>query len=151
MAVWRWLALGAVVAAATASARRRQRASPRPVVAAAGRVGRGTAVARLASQVGATAASNRARRIFASAERREVLAAELQLRTAEQVAESLGHMKGALMKVGQLASFVDDGMPEPVRRALGQREQDAPPMSAELAGETMERELGEAPGRGVPA
>jgi predicted unusual protein kinase regulating ubiquinone biosynthesis (AarF/ABC1/UbiB family) len=56
-------------------------------------------------------------------------------------------MKGALMKVGQLASFVDDGMPEPVRVALGQLQQDAPPMSGDLAAEVVERELGADPER----
>ena len=30
---------------------------------------------------------------------------------AEQVAERLGNMKGALMKVGQMASYLDDGLP----------------------------------------
>ena len=39
-----------------------------------------------------------------------------QLRTAAQVAETLGNMKGALMKIGQMASYLDDGMPEPVPR-----------------------------------
>ena len=41
-----------------------------------------------------------------------------QLRSAEQVAERLGNMKGALMKLGQMASYLDDGLPEPVRQAL---------------------------------
>ena len=144
MSVWRWLGLGALAAAATAGVRRRRHRLP-SVISVAGRAGRSAEVARLASHVGATAASNRARRVFASAERREALDAELQLRTAEQVAEALGNLKGALMKVGQLASFVDDAMPEPVRLALGQLQQDAPPMSAELAAEVVERELGSAP------
>src|SRR5437763_3684675 len=149
MSAWRWLGLGAAAAAftaATAASRRRRHQLPR-VVSVASRVGRSTEVARLASHVGATAASNRARRVFASAPRRQALDAELQLRTAEQVAETLGHMKGALMKVGQLASFVDDAMPEPVRAALGQLQQDAPPMSGELAAEVIERELGADPGQ----
>ena len=41
-------------------------------------------------------------------------------------------MKGALMKIGQMASYLDDGLPEPVRDALASLQQDAPPMSAEL-------------------
>src|SRR5947207_4146606 len=147
MSVWRWLGLGAVVATTTAAIRRRRRRPPVSVVSVGGRVGRGAEIARLASQVGATAAANRARRVFAAAPRRQALDAELQLRTAEQIAERLGHMKGALMKVGQLASFVDDAMPEPVRAALGQLQQDAPPMSGELAAEVIERELGADPGQ----
>ncbi len=63
--------------------------------------------ARLAAGVGTEVALNRARRVFASAARKEALDAELELRTAEQVTATLGQMKGALMKVGQLASFAD--------------------------------------------
>ena len=54
------------------------------------------------------------------------------MRTTAQVVATLGDMKGALMKVGQMVSYLDDGMPEPVRDALATLQQDAPPMSAEL-------------------
>ena len=83
--------------------------------------------------------------MFASAARKEELDAELELRTAEDVAATLGNMKGALMKFGQMASFVDDGLPEPLRQALSQLQADAPPMSPELAAEMVERELGAPP------
>ena len=49
------------------------------------------------------------------------------------------------MKVGQMASYVDDGLPEPVRQALATLQAGAPPMSAELAAEVVERELGRPP------
>ena len=70
---------------------------------------------------------------------------ERELRTAEQVAERLGNMKGALMKLGQMASYLDDGLPEPLRQALAQLQANAPPMRAELAAEVIERELGRPP------
>jgi len=91
--------------------------------------------------------ANRARRVFASAERKEALDAELELRTASDVAATLGNMKGVLMKLGQIASFVDDGMPEPMRQALSQLQADAPPMSASLAAGVVEAELGQPPDR----
>ncbi|MDZ7732796.1 MAG: AarF/ABC1/UbiB kinase family protein [Acidimicrobiia bacterium] len=81
----------------------------------------------------------------ASAERPKGCDTAFELRTASQVAESLGHMKGALMKLGQMASYLDAGLPEPVREALGQLQQDAPPMSAELVHEQVARELGGPP------
>ena len=56
-------------------------------------------------------------------------------------------MKGALMKIGQMASYLDDGLPEPVRQALAQLQADAPPMSAELAAGVVEGELGPPPTR----
>jgi len=51
-------------------------------------------------------------------------------------------MKGALMKLGQMASYLDDGLPEPLRVALAQLQSSAPAMSAELAIDTIEHELG---------
>src|SRR5207248_11645962 len=111
-----------------------------------GRCRRGPAV-RLAAGIGVTAAGNRARRVFASAERKEVLDTELELRSAEQVVAALGQMKGVMMKVGQLASFLDDTMPEPVREVLAQLQQDEPPMSAELAASVVDSELGAPPER----
>ncbi len=56
--------------------------------------------------------------MFASAERRVELDRHRELRTAQAVAEELGHMKGALMKLGQMASYLDEGLPEPLRAAL---------------------------------
>ena len=95
--------------------------------------------------VGTTHAGASARKLFASAERRIELDDAARLRTAEQIAERLGNMKGALMKVGQMASYLDDGLPDPVRQALASLQADAPPMSAELAAEVVERELGRPP------
>jgi predicted unusual protein kinase regulating ubiquinone biosynthesis (AarF/ABC1/UbiB family) len=109
------------------------------------RAGRRTEVAMLAGRIGRRAAVNRARRVFADAERRDQLDDELSLHTAEEVASTLGQMKGALMKVGQLASFVDDGMPDNVREALEQLQQSAPPMAPELAAQVIVDELGARP------
>ncbi len=109
------------------------------------RASRNAEVAKLGARVGGTVAANRAKWIFASAERKVGLNEELELKTAEDVANTLGNMKGVLMKLGQIASFVDDGLPEPMRQALEQLQADAPPMSAELAAEVVDRELGAPP------
>lgn len=103
---------------------------------------RSAKLARMGARVGGTYASTAARKTFASAERRDELDREREFRTAEQVAEELGQMKGALMKLGQMASYLDDGLPEPLRLALGQLQSDAPPMSTDLARSTVEAELG---------
>ncbi|MEY2403713.1 MAG: hypothetical protein QOD38_1264 [Acidimicrobiaceae bacterium] len=142
----RWLLGTAAVATAIAVAvRTRQRTPSTGPVGATSRAARGAELAKLGARVGSTVAGNRARRVFASAERKEALDAELELRTAEDVAATLGNMKGVMMKLGQVASFVDDGMPEPVRQALEQLQADAPPMSAELAAGMIEAELGAPP------
>jgi predicted unusual protein kinase regulating ubiquinone biosynthesis (AarF/ABC1/UbiB family) len=104
--------------------------------------GRSARLARMGAKVGGTYASTAARKTFASAERRGQLDRQREFRTAEQVAEELGQMKGALMKLGQMASYLDDGLPEPLRLALAQLQSDAPPMSTDLARSTVEAELG---------
>ena len=49
------------------------------------------------------------------------------------------------MKVGQMASYLDDGLPEPVRQALAELRSNAPPMSGDLAAEVIDEELGAPP------
>jgi len=83
--------------------------------------------------------------IGADEDTRRALDAEFQLRSAEDVARTLGSMKGAFMKVGQLASFVDDGLPEPVRAALAQLQDNAPPMRPALVDRVVRDELGAPP------
>src|SRR5215207_3268220 len=107
--------------------------------------GRSATLAKLGAKVGGHYATTAARKAFASAERRIELDERRRLSTAKAVAEELGHMKGALMKLGQMASYVDEGLPEPLRMALAQLRTSAPPMSPELAAEVVKTELGAAP------
>ena len=102
-------------------------------------------IAALGVQVGGTYATTAARKLFATAERRVELDRERELRTAEAITERLGNMKGALMKLGQMASYVSEGLPEPMRAALAELQSNAPPMSAELAAGVIEQELGAPP------
>jgi predicted unusual protein kinase regulating ubiquinone biosynthesis (AarF/ABC1/UbiB family) len=139
------LAAAIVVAAIAASRRRRRRDAPNRPVSRTSRSARNLQLARIGLDVGSTYASASARKLFASAERRVAIDASRQLRTAEQIADRLGQMKGALMKVGQMASYLDDGLPEPVRQALAQLQANAPPMSAELAAGVVTEELGAPP------
>jgi predicted unusual protein kinase regulating ubiquinone biosynthesis (AarF/ABC1/UbiB family) len=126
--------------------RRRRLSVASPTSAAlADRSARTVELARLSGRAGASYASFAARSAFASEPRRTALRADFELRTAEQVTEVLGNMKGAVMKLGQMASYLDQGLPEPVRDALAQLQQDAPPMAPALAAEVIERELGAPP------
>lgn len=113
----------------------------------AARAARTLQVARTASRIGRGYAYDSARQVFAGAARREELKTQRQLRSAAEVVETLGSMKGALMKLGQLASYLDGGMAEPVRQALATLQQDAPPMSPELAASVIEADLGAPPDR----
>ncbi len=102
------------------------------------RVAMGGLMARRAADRGFT----RARSRLASDETRRRLQAELERRDADDVVGALGEMKGALMKLGQMASYLDEGMPEPMRQALASLRSDAPPMPSDLALTEIERSLG---------
>ena len=56
-------------------------------------------------------------------------------------------MKGALMKLGQMASYIDEGMPQTLRAAMARLQHNAPPMSPALASSVIVEELGAAPER----
>ena len=133
---------GAALGGVAVFARWRTAHPGKHAIARRGRTGRNSQLAKLGVQVGATYASTSARKIFANAERRIELDHERELKTADQIAERLGNMKGALMKLGQMASYLDEGLPEPLRIALSQLQSNAPPMSADLATSAIERELG---------
>jgi predicted unusual protein kinase regulating ubiquinone biosynthesis (AarF/ABC1/UbiB family) len=91
---------------------------------------------------GADRASTKARQALAGDATRRRLQGDLERREADDVVAALGNMKGALMKLGQMASYLDEGMPEPMRHALAQLRSDAPPMSGDLALSEIERSLG---------
>lgn len=122
----------------------RTAATPSPVSHSTAR-SRNARLAGVGAKAGGSYAVHRAKRAFASAERQEALDVEFELKTAEQVTEALGQMKGALMKLGQMVSYLDQGLPEHVRTALAQLQQDAPPMSPELAAGVIVDELGKDP------
>lgn len=116
-------------------------------IALRSRADRTVQLARVGGRAGASFARHRARRVFASAGHREHLDRQFELQTAEQIADALGNMKGAMMKLGQMVSYVGAGLPPHVTGALASLQQDAPPMAPELAAEAVERELGRAPDR----
>jgi predicted unusual protein kinase regulating ubiquinone biosynthesis (AarF/ABC1/UbiB family) len=76
---------------------------------------------------------------------------EFHARQAAKYAELLGGMKGAMMKVGQVLSFVDAAETAPgthreaYRTALAQLQADAPPMPPETVAAVVEEELGAPP------
>lgn len=114
-------------------------------VSKVGRAARNAQLAGLGSKIGARWGVHKARTVFAGAERREELDREFELKTAEDVVKRLGNMKGAFMKLGQMASYLDQGMPEHMRKTLSALQQDAPPMSHDLVVAAITNELGAGP------
>src|SRR4249920_813395 len=77
----------------------------------------------------------------------EVVAAELQARTAEQMFKVLGELKGGAMKVGQALSVFEAAFPEeiagPYRETLTKLQESAPPMPADRIHAILASELGD--------
>ncbi|CAB4571257.1 MAG: hypothetical protein F2534_12345 [Actinobacteria bacterium] len=127
---------------------RRHDPASRAVAARAGRterLRRSARVWRLTARNGARFVAHRVRRRASPASRRAALDDAFAMRTADDVARELGNMKGALMKAGQLVSFVVESLPEPAQQALSQLYADAPPMSADLASGVVRDEFGRDP------
>lgn len=114
-------------------------------IGATSRVARTSQLAKVGTQAGANYVVHQAKRAVADEERKAQLDEQYELKSAAQVTEALGNMKGVLMKLGQMASFVNEGFPENLRDQLAQLQADAPPMSAELAAGVIESELGKHP------
>lgn len=76
----------------------------------------------------------------------EIVAAEVQARTAEQLFRVLGELKGGAMKFGQAMSVFEAAMPEhlagPYRETLTRLQESAPPLPASTMHTVLARGLG---------
>jgi predicted unusual protein kinase regulating ubiquinone biosynthesis (AarF/ABC1/UbiB family) len=106
---------------------------------------RGLAAAQLAVRGGLRYAGSAPRLFVAAGENRERLRNDLAMQTADDVTATLGTMKGVMVKLGQMASYVDDGLSPSVRRTLSRLQDSVPPMSPELAAGVITEELGQPP------
>ncbi len=77
----------------------------------------------------------------------ELVAAEIQQRTAEQIFRVLGELKGGAMKMGQALSIFEAALPPeiagPYRATLTKLQESAPPLPARTVHQVLQRELGE--------
>jgi predicted unusual protein kinase regulating ubiquinone biosynthesis (AarF/ABC1/UbiB family) len=113
-----------------------------------GRVRRAAKVGRLAGGQAARGAATKATNLARSPEGRRTAEERRQLQAAEQIFDVLGQMKGAAMKVGQVASFVDTGafppeFQERVQAKLAELREAAPRVPFERMRKVMEDDLGE--------
>jgi predicted unusual protein kinase regulating ubiquinone biosynthesis (AarF/ABC1/UbiB family) len=100
---------------------------------------------RLTARNGIRFVAHRARRLVTHESRQQELDDQFAIRTAEDVARELGNMKGALMKFGQLLSFVVEALPPDAQQALATLQSDAPPMAPATASAVVRAEFGDTP------
>ena len=76
----------------------------------------------------------------------EIVAAEIQQRTAEQIFKVLGELKGGAMKLGQALSIFEAALPPeiagPYRATLTKLQESAPPLPAKAVHEVLAADLG---------
>jgi predicted unusual protein kinase regulating ubiquinone biosynthesis (AarF/ABC1/UbiB family) len=113
-----------------------------------GRLRRAAKVGRLAGGSTARSYATKAANLTRRKDGRREAAERRQLETAEQIFEVLGNMKGAAMKVGQVASFVDTGafppeVQERIQQKLAELRDAAPRVPFERMRQVVEEDLGE--------
>ncbi|MEM8924990.1 MAG: AarF/ABC1/UbiB kinase family protein [Actinomycetota bacterium] len=145
MRLLKLLAIAVGTVAAVLTVRTLRAGSSGGPVADTGTIARNARLARLGLRSGRRYAMHRARATFASAERAAEMETEFQISTAAEVTEVLGNMKGAMMKIGQMASYLDTGLPDHVRQTMASLQADAPPMAPELAAEQIRTAFGRWP------
>jgi predicted unusual protein kinase regulating ubiquinone biosynthesis (AarF/ABC1/UbiB family) len=110
-----------------------------------GRIRRAAIPAKLIAQ-GAAAATLARARVLKGDSAEDIVADPHLISVAENIARSLGEMKGAAMKIGQALSFVDVSIiPEEYRTALSILQADAPPMPYADVVKVVTEELGAPP------
>ncbi|MFL1406027.1 ABC1 kinase family protein [Marinobacter sp. M1N3S26] len=104
------------------------------------RSGRFLKLAGMTASVAGQFAGHRARRFLGreSDEERSLQYA----RMADEIVDTLGELKGAVMKVGQVASQTQDFLPKEFSQALQRLQKEAPPMPFEVIRQQVEAELG---------
>ena len=98
-------------------------------------------LAGMTASIAGKAAKNSFKHLSSDEEKRLQARSELMQEVGIQIAETLGEMKGAVMKVGQIASQYKDVFPPEVALALEKLQKDAPAMPYAQIRPQIEREL----------
>jgi predicted unusual protein kinase regulating ubiquinone biosynthesis (AarF/ABC1/UbiB family) len=106
------------------------------------RRGRFFKLAGMTASVAGQYAGQRTRR-FLGQEDDEAARSAHYSRMADEIVDTLGEMKGAVMKVGQIASQTQDFLPAEFSDALQKLQKEAPPMPFEVIVQQIESELGQ--------
>ncbi|PID42845.1 MAG: protein kinase [Proteobacteria bacterium] len=111
------------------------------------RTGRFMKLAGMTASVASRYAAGKVRDAFASEENLAQRQSRDYEKMADNITKTLGELKGAVMKVGQIASQTQDFLPAEFSRALQKLQKEAPPMPYEVIAQQIESELGDRPER----
>lgn len=102
-------------------------------------------LAGMSTSIATRVATSATKSIFLNEEQREQERQKMLAKIGEEVAQTLGEMKGAVMKVGQIASQVKDLLPEEFAKALEKLQKESPPMPFRAIRKQIVDELGAPP------
>jgi len=102
-------------------------------------------LAGMTASVASRYAGSRIKSMFQNSEDAARDRAEVNERNGTRIAETLGELKGAVMKVGQMASIATDILPRELAEPLKALQKQAPPMAYEVIAGQIESEFGALP------
>lgn len=102
-------------------------------------------LARMSASVASNHAKGQIKGMFQDPETRAQEKSRTDARSGELIAQTLGELKGAAMKMGQIASVARDLLPDDLMDSLTTLQRDAPPMAYDVISGQIERELGSPP------
>lgn len=116
--------------------------SDKPITSRAGRFMK---LAGMTASVATRYAGERVRRALGGSGDEGTRLSQTYDKMANDIANTLGELKGAVMKVGQIASQTQDFLPAEFSKALQKLQKEAPPMPFTVIREQIQRELGADP------
>ena len=102
-------------------------------------------LAGMSASIAKNVASHKVKGLFRDEDSHNQSQEQLYSDIGKQIAETLGEMKGAVMKVGQIASQVKDMLPEEVASALEVLQKESPPMPFPMIRRQLIKALGDTP------
>ncbi|MBI2379108.1 MAG: AarF/ABC1/UbiB kinase family protein [Deltaproteobacteria bacterium] len=102
-------------------------------------------LAGMTASVAAGYAKSRLKNAFQDAEAAALDRARSYQASGERIAQTLGELKGAAMKIGQMASIASDVLPKELADSLRSLQREAPPMAYEVIADQIKNELGAYP------
>jgi predicted unusual protein kinase regulating ubiquinone biosynthesis (AarF/ABC1/UbiB family) len=100
-------------------------------------------LASMTASIASKTVSNSIKNLTADEEQKNASRSKMFQEIGLQIADTLGEMKGAVMKVGQIASQYKDIFPPEVAKAIGKLQRQAPPMPFAEIKAQVEKELGQ--------
>lgn len=99
----------------------------------------------MTTSIASRIAGHQVKKLFQSEEARVRSHEKLMRDVGHQIAETLGEMKGAVMKVGQIASQMQDLLPSEIADALSVLQKASAPMPFSIIRRQLRRQLGDEP------